>query len=186
MELVAKRAERHGLDSVNAGVCNTVDPWYALWTRSRHEAVVREQLRCKNIEVFLPTVERWSRWKDRRKKIEWPLFPGYCFARFRREQSLAVLTCVGVVSIVSFRGKPAPITEDQVGALRRVIETRMACDPCPLTSEGCTVQVINGPLLGVVGRLIHKDTDHAEVILGVELINQGVRVRVHAADVRAA
>ena len=53
-----------------------------LWTRSRHEQVVREQLEQKHIEAFLPTVTRWSRWKDRKKKIDWPLFPGYCFARF--------------------------------------------------------------------------------------------------------
>ena len=51
--------------------------WYALWTRSRHEQVVREQLEQKHIESFLPTVTRWSRWKDRKKKIDWPLFPGY-------------------------------------------------------------------------------------------------------------
>ena len=56
--------------------------WFALWIRSRHEQVVREQLEQKRIETFLPTVTRWSRWKDRKKKIDWPLFPGYCFARF--------------------------------------------------------------------------------------------------------
>src|SRR5262245_62233532 len=42
--------------------------WYALWTRSRHEQVVREQLEQKQVEAFLPTVTRWSRWKDRDRK----------------------------------------------------------------------------------------------------------------------
>ena len=56
--------------------------WFAVWTRSRHEQVVREQLERKRIDAFLPTITRWSRWKDRKKKIDWPLFPGYCFARF--------------------------------------------------------------------------------------------------------
>jgi transcriptional antiterminator NusG len=50
--------------------------WYAIWTRSRHEGVVRDQLEQKGIEAFLPTIPKWSRWKDRKKKIEWPLFPG--------------------------------------------------------------------------------------------------------------
>ena len=36
------------------------DAWFALWTRSRHEQVVREQLERKRIEAFLPTVTRWS------------------------------------------------------------------------------------------------------------------------------
>src|SRR6266487_2307173 len=48
--------------------------WFAVWTRSRHEQVVREQLERKNFDAFLPTITRWSRWKDRKKKIDWPLF----------------------------------------------------------------------------------------------------------------
>jgi transcription antitermination factor NusG len=77
-------------------------PWYAIWTRSRHEQVVRDQIEKKGFEAFLPTVARWSRWKDRKKKIDWPLFPGYCFARFNPDERLPILTCSGVVSIVSF------------------------------------------------------------------------------------
>ena len=63
--------------------------WFAIWTRSRHEQVVREQLERKRVEAFLPTITRWSRWKDRKKKIDWPLFPGYCFARFDPPDTLA-------------------------------------------------------------------------------------------------
>ena len=70
---------------------------------------LREQLGRKQVETFLPTITRWSRWKDRRKKIAWPLFPGYCFARFDPKSPLPILRCTGVVSIVSFDGEPAPI-----------------------------------------------------------------------------
>ena len=62
-----------------------------LWTRSRHEAVVRQDLERVQIEVFLPTVTKWSRWNDRKKQIEWPLFPGFCFARFAPEARRTVL-----------------------------------------------------------------------------------------------
>ena len=31
-------------------------PWFALWTRSRHDQIVREQLQQKQIDVFLPTL----------------------------------------------------------------------------------------------------------------------------------
>ena len=82
--------------------------WYAIWTRSRHEQVVREQLQRKGLEAFLPTITKWSRWKDRKKQIDWPLFPGYCFARFSGADRLPVLKCTGVVNIVSFDGDIAP------------------------------------------------------------------------------
>ena len=69
------------------------------------------QLRERGIEAFLPTITRWSRWKDRKKQIDWPLFPGYCFARFSPAAALTVLKCPGVVSIVSFNGEPAPVPD---------------------------------------------------------------------------
>ena len=109
--------------------------WYAIWTRSRHEQVVREQLEQKQIEAFLPTVTRWSRWKDRKKKIDWPLFPGYCFARFNALDRLPILKCTGVVNIVAFEGgEPAPIPEHEILGIRLLVQSNLAYDPCPLYS----------------------------------------------------
>ena len=120
-----------------------------MWTRSRHEQVVREQLEQKRIETFLPTVTRWSRWKDRKKKIDWPLFPGYCFARFDPRERLPVLKCTGVVSIISFEGEPAPIPEQEIDGIRRLVLSDLAYDPCPMIREGMMVEVVHGPLTGV-------------------------------------
>jgi transcription antitermination factor NusG len=157
--------------------------WFAVWTRSRHEQVVRDQLERKHIIAFLPTITRWSRWKDRKKKIDWPLFPGYCFARFNPDEALAILKCTGVVNIVSFDGKPAAIPEHEIDSIRRLVESDLQYDPCPLIREGMMVEVTHGALKGVVGRLVRKGA-HARLILSVELIGQGVSVEVDAADVK--
>ena len=161
------------------------DPaWYAVWTRSRHEQVVREQLERKGLEAFLPTVTRWSRWKDRKKKIDWPLFPGYCFARFNPRERLPVLKCSGVVSIIGFDGEIVPIPEHEIEGIRRLVESDLQYDPCPLIREGMMVEVTHGPLKGVIGRLMRKGA-HARLVLSVDLIGQAVSVEVDAADVRA-
>ena len=157
--------------------------WYAIWTRSRHEQVVRDQLQRKRIDAFLPTVTRWSRWKDRKKKVDWPLFPGYCFARFDPADALPILKCTGVVNIVSFDGKPAAIPEHEIDSIRRLVESDLQYDPCPLIREGMMVEVTHGALKGVVGRLLRKGA-HARLVLSVELIGQGVSVEVDAADVK--
>jgi transcription antitermination factor NusG len=163
---------------------STHDPsWYAIWTRSRHEQVVREQIERRQIDTFLPTITRWSRWKDRKKKVDWPLFPGYCFARFTPEDSLAVLRCTGVVNIVSFDGRPAPIPEHEIEGIRRLVESDLQYDPCPLIHEGTLVEVKHGALTGVIGRLVRKGT-RARLVLAVDLIGQGVSVEVDAADVK--
>ena len=103
--------------------------WYAIWTRSRHEQVVRDQVERKNFDAFLPTITRWSRWKDRKKKVDWPLFPGYCFAKFDPIEALAILKCTGVVNIVSFEGKPALIPEHEIEGIRTLISSELQFDP---------------------------------------------------------
>ena len=145
--------------------------------------MVREQLQQKHIEVFLPTIAKWSRWKDRKKKIDWPLFPGYCFARFNPQDRMPILKCTGVVSIVSVEGEPAPIPDHQLEGIRRVIESELAFDPVPMLQEGMLVEVVHGPLKGVFGRLLRK-SDKARLVLSVDLIGKGVSVEVDAADVK--
>ncbi|HXG54296.1 MAG TPA: UpxY family transcription antiterminator [Vicinamibacterales bacterium] len=161
------------------------DPsWFAIWTRSRHEQVVREQLERKGYDAFLPTIPKWSRWKDRKKKVDWPLFPGYCFAKFDPRDRLSIVKCTGVVNIVSFDGEIAAIPEVEIDGIRRLVESDLQYDPCPLIHEGMMVEVTHGPLKGVVGRLLRKGA-HARLVLAVALIGQAVSVEVDAADVRA-
>jgi transcription antitermination factor NusG len=167
------------MDAVGSGT-----QWFAVWTRSRHEQVVREQLERKKIVAFLPTITRWSRWKDRKKKVDWPLFPGYCFAQFDPGDVLPVLKCTGVVNIVSVEGRPAPIPDYELDSIRLLVGSDLQFDPCPLIREGMMVEVIHGPLKGVVGRLLRKDAPKALLVLSVDLIGQAVSVVVDASDVK--
>jgi len=161
-----------------------LESWFAVWTRSRHEQVVRAQLETKHIDAFLPTITRWSRWKDRKKKIDWPLFPGYCFARFDPDHALPVLKCSGVVNIVSVEGKPAAIPDYELESIRTLVASDLTFDSCPLIKEGMMVEVTHGPLRGVIGRLMRKDNERARLVLAVDLIGQAVSVEVDAADVK--
>ena len=64
------------------------------------------------------------------------------------------------------------------------MQSELQFDPCPLIREGMMVEVVHGPLKGVVGRLMRKGA-HARLVLAVDLIGQAVSVEVDAADVRA-
>jgi len=158
--------------------------WFAVWTRSRHERAVFDELTERGVPAFLPTVPRWSRWKDRKKKIDWPLFPGYCFVHIDPRARLPVVTCPGVVSIVSFNGEPAPVPEMEVESIRTLVNSALPYDPCPMLKTGAAVEVTHGPLKGVIGKLQRKGP-HTRLVLSVDLIGRGVSVQVDAADVRA-
>ncbi len=93
-----------------------------------------------------------------------------------------MLTCTGVVSIVGFDGQPAPIAEQEIESIRTLVASDLRFDPSPLIQEGDPVEVVRGPLRGVVGRLVRKGSQ-ARLVLSVGLIGQGVTVDVDAADV---
>jgi transcription antitermination factor NusG len=156
--------------------------WYALRTRSRHEKRVREQLEARGIEPFLPLADRWRQWKDRRKRVAFPLFPGYCFARFPLSQRVAVLATQGVVQILGNSDGPVPVPEAEIEAVRRLVESTLPYDPHPYLKEGMQVEVIRGPLAGVRGLLLRKGA-RARLVIGVSLILQGASVELDAMDV---
>lgn len=159
-------------------------PWFAIRTRSRAEKAVRDYLLQRHLEVFLPTVTRWSRWKDRKKAVDWPLFPGYCFVRTAPADELTILKCPHVVDIVTLGGSRVPIPDEEIEALRVLVTTELKYDAVPFIKEGMKVEVIHGPLKGVTGRLLRKG-GRARLILAVDIIAQAVSVEVDAADIRA-
>lgn len=157
--------------------------WYALVTRARNERKVFEQLQHKRFEAFFPTVTRWSRWRDRKKQIEWPLFACYCFVRIPASQWLPVLTCAGVHHVVSFGDGPAVVADHEIDAIRTLLSTPLHYDQCSFVREGMMVEVIYGPLTGARGRFVRKGDD-TRLILAIEMLGRALSVQVDAVDVR--
>jgi transcription antitermination factor NusG len=156
--------------------------WYALRTRSRHEKLVRDRLIGQGIEQLLPTVKRLSQWKDRRKKIEAPLFSGYCFARFLWDDRTVVLRVSGVVEIVGGGRRPEPIPDQEIDAIKTLMSSTLRYDSHPYLYEGMAVEVIRGPLEGVKGILLRKGKPY-RLVISVNLIRQAAAVEIDAADV---
>ena len=156
--------------------------WYAIRTRARHEKRVRDRLLVGQIETFLPLCERWSQWKDRKQLVEFPLFPGYCFARFPLTDRTRVLSVPGIASLVGLHGRPEPVPEAEIDGVRRLIASRFRYDPHPFLEEGMEVEVVRGPLAGVRGKLLRKDRS-TRLVLSVSLIRQAAVVEIHPADV---
>ena len=157
--------------------------WYAVQTRSWTEKVVRDHLRDEGIETFLPLLSKISQWKGRQKRIEWPLFPGYCFARFAVSDKLKVVQAPGVVEIIgSAAGRPEAIPDDEIIALQRVIQSGATYAAHPTLKEGMGVEIIRGPLIGMRGTLLKKD-NRSRIIVAVNLICQGAAVEIEADDI---
>ncbi len=156
--------------------------WFAIQTRSRHEKVVRDQLAAKRITHLLPLWRKRSIWKDRVKHVEIPLFSGYLFGYFALQDKVAVLETVGVARLVGISGSPVPIPDEQIVAVRTLMEHRLPCSPHPYLVEGMRVRIKCGLLAGTEGILIAKKQRH-RLVISVDIINQAVAVEVDSAAI---
>ncbi|MGE3540326.1 MAG: transcription termination/antitermination protein NusG [Candidatus Tectimicrobiota bacterium] len=156
--------------------------WYAIHTRSRHEKVVRDQLAAKSILHLLPLWRKRSVWKDRVKVVELPLFSGYIFGYFPLQERITILSTIGVVRIVGINGRPVPIPDEQICAVRTMMEQRLPCDPHPYLVEGMQVRITRGVLAGTTGILLAKKQKH-RLVISVDLIQQAVAVDIDDMDV---
>lgn len=156
--------------------------WYAAYTRAQHEKQVAQQLEVRGVTHYLPLYETVHRWKDRSKRVQLPLFPGYIFVRIPLGNRLDVLRIPSVVRLVGFNGVPTPLPEEEVEGLRRVLAEGVRAEPHPFLRVGRCVRVTSGPLAGREG-ILKRRKGGMRVVLSVELIQRSILVDVDVASV---
>ena len=157
--------------------------WHAVHTRSRHEKLVDKLLAEQGVERFLPLRQVHSQWKDRKKWVENPLFPGYIFARICLDELMAVRSTRGVVRLLGPEPlRPSVVPEDEIENIRRLVTSRVPVDPYPYLKPGQTVCIKRGPLRDVEGTIVRKDR-RCLIVVTVKLLGRSVAAQVSAEDV---
>jgi transcription antitermination factor NusG len=167
--------------AIDASSCDE-QSWWAIYTRHQHEKTVAEMLSTKGFDVFLPLYDSMRRWKDRSKLLTLPLFPGYVFVRGAFERKLQVVSTPGVHMILYRGDQVAIIREEEMAAIRTVVEGRLRIEPHPFLKCGQRVRVLRGAMEGIEGILTRKK-NLFRLILSVDMLAQSVAVEVNAADV---
>jgi transcription termination/antitermination protein NusG len=161
-----------------------VEPrWYACHTRARHEKKVDALMRERGIECYLPLMPVVRQWKDRRKLVLWPLFPGYVFARFTLEDAVSVLSIPGVAALVRTGAQPVPIPADELDNVRRfaaaLAESGLEAELVPALDRGQRVRIREGAFAGVRGIVLER-RGRRRVRVGLDAIGQGIEVDIAA------
>lgn len=156
--------------------------WWALYTRHQHEKVVADTLTMKGFEVFLPVYDSVRRWKDRKKVLSLPLFPGYVFVRGGVNRKLQIVSTPGVHMILYQGDHVAMIAEAEIEAIRTVVSGPFPVEPHPFLKCGEAVRVIHGLLEGIEGILVRKKNLY-RLVLSVNTLAQSIAVEVDASDV---
>lgn len=169
---------RRGTD-LPAVVADLAVGWHALYTRHQHEKVAARILREKGFEVFLPLYTAMHRWKDRRKQVSMPLFPGYVFLQGGLERRQELLSTIGVHSLVRVGNQVAVIPDHEINTVRQAVTACPTAEPHPYMRSGDRVFVSRGPLSGVEGILLRKKDD-LRLILSIELLKRSIAVEIDA------
>jgi transcription antitermination factor NusG len=162
------------------------EAWYGLHTRSRHEKIVAQRLQERGVTAFLPLVTEERRWSDRKKSVELPLFSCYVFAKFapERAERLRVLRVEGVFGLVGARGEGIAIPDEQIEAVRSLVEGQLPWSSHPFLKIGQRVRIRSGALNGVEGVLVQRNGDRT-LVISVDAIQRSLAVRVEGYEVEA-
>jgi len=156
--------------------------WYAAYTCAQHEKRVAEQFTQRALENFLPRYASVRRWKDRRVRLELPLFPGYVFVRLALRERLRVLETPSVVRLVGFNGRPAALPDKEIEALRACAAAQINAEPHAYLTAGRRVRIKRGPLAELEGVLMRRKNG-LRVVVSLDLIARSAAVEVDAADI---
>ena len=167
------RSDRNCLEAVE---------WNAIYTRYQHEKTVADNLTKSGLEVFLPTYTVVRQWTDRKKCLSLPLFPCYVFLRSHFEERWTILATPGVQSFVMFAGRPAPIPDLEIDAIRKAVASSLRVEPHPFLRCGDWVRIKSGPLEGIEGILVRKKGSY-RLVLSLQQLGKSMAVEVDAFSV---
>lgn len=163
-----------GVRRVNDGV---VDPWLVLRTRSRHESTVEGILRQKRVRSYLPRHKLVRRWKQTRRVVELPLFPGYVFVQPTIEQYEGMRYIRGTCGFVLAGGKPATMSEDDLRTVQKLVDSGVELMIEEELVPGKRVRIDAGPFAGIEGELV-RIRNRDLLVINVHLVSSSVRVEV--------
>jgi transcription antitermination factor NusG len=155
--------------------------WYAAYTCANHEKGVTLQLERRSVECFLPLHETVRRWKDRRVRLQLPLFPGYVFVRLALRDRLQVLGIPSVVRLVGFDGHPVPLPAEEIETIRTCLARGQVMAPHSYVRRGQQVRVLSGPLEGLTG-IVLRQKNRTRFVISLQLLMRSVAVEIDSSD----
>jgi len=155
--------------------------WYAAYTSANHERHVAERFAARGIEHFLPQYESVRKWKDRKVRLQLPLFPGYVFVHIALLNRLSVQQVPGVAHLVSFNSAPAEIAEQDLARIRQFLSQGFRAEPHPFLQAGRKVRVMSGPLAGMDGIILRRK-NRSRLVISFDLIQRAMAVEVDGVD----
>lgn len=158
--------------------------WIAVYTKSRHEQTVVNELNKKNIESYCPMFKERRQWSDRKKWVHFPLFRSYVFANIEINENIYVLQTIGVNKIVKFQEKISIIPDQVIDNIKNIIEGGYNVEQTDYFIKGDEVRVVSGPLKGLDGVVLDLRGAN-KIIIKIEAIQQAFSVEISSGLIKS-
>ncbi|MDB5011556.1 MAG: NusG antitermination factor [Mucilaginibacter sp.] len=140
--------------------------WYAVYTRSRMERKVADQLNKINIENYCPLNKVLKQWSDRKKLVEEPLFTSYVFVKVSQKQMNSIRLVYGVVNFVCWLGKPAVIPTSEIELIKKFLsEHNNVKLERVILNINDRVKIIQGPFMEMEGSIVALKKRKVKVLI---------------------
>ena len=153
--------------------------WYALYTKSRSEKKAYKELVEKGIETYLPLEKKLKIWSDRKKWVDEPFIKSYIFVKTTEFELQSALNTPGVVTVIRFSGKPAPVQEKEIQIIQSVLSSDESYEITADTFDiGEKVKVEHGSLKNLEGEMVHHLNKY-KLLVRIASINQNILIRIN-------
>ncbi len=165
----------------------TESNWYCVHTKPRKERPVASYLReTLQLETYFPQLRQYRTIRRVRRLVTAPLFPRYLFCRFDLAASYrAVRYSPDTIEVVQFGESPAVVENSLIDELKvwageafDIIDVRS-----PLQS-GDQVEVIDGPMRGLSGKILRSNDDRDRVAILLSILECGVQISISRSQIK--
>ena len=154
--------------------------WYVVQSKPREEERARHYLEEKGFDTYLPMMEVVSVRGFKNVTSEKPLFPGYLFCRFEKEdESLAhVRWTRGVKKLLPESVNPIPVENEVVQAIQSLQQKDGVIRQQPLQKND-QIRIARGPMKNIMGIFDHWTSDDGRIRVLLNFVNYQATVELH-------
>lgn len=159
--------------------------WYPIYTRSRAEKKVYEELTRKGIIAYLPVKKTLKQWSDRKKIVEEPLIKSYLFVYISNKEQTEVLMTKGVARFLYFSGKVAAMPDQQIEDLKLLLATEGELTVFDYDIKpGQKVVIKAGPFKDMIAEMVAVKNKR-RIVLRLDIIGYSIDINTSLSFVEA-
>jgi transcriptional antiterminator RfaH len=156
--------------------------WYVIQAHARQTERAEINLQRQGYTVYCPRLQTERIRRNRRLRVEVPLFSNYLFVRLHEwhDNWYPLRSTRGVARLVTFGSRPLPVHDDLIAEIRRRIEHG---NIAPAFEPGERVSITQGAFKGLEA-IFRMYQGEQRALLLIELLHREMSVTMPVADLR--